>query len=75
MDLYCFHLRRTGRVILDPEGIRLAGVDVARREAVQDARALVAYMLSLCENVHAQNRRRNLFPQFSLKCAYDANLV
>jgi hypothetical protein len=45
MFQYFFHLRRSGTVILDPEGRKLAGIDEARREAVLDARELIIGLL------------------------------
>jgi hypothetical protein len=45
MHLYFFHLNRNGTVILDPEGVFLAGPDEARRTAVLEARELIVQIL------------------------------
>jgi hypothetical protein len=45
MQVYFFHLRRRGKLILDPDGTSLASSDEARRVAVLEARELIVTIL------------------------------
>jgi hypothetical protein len=46
MPIYFFHLRRSGKTILDPDGTLLASPEEAHRAAVLDARDLIIAVLN-----------------------------
>jgi hypothetical protein len=45
MPKYFFNLYRNGQVILDHEGVRLAGIEEAQGEATREARELIIDVL------------------------------
>jgi hypothetical protein len=51
MYLFFFHLRRSGKVIHDPDGTLLASIDEARRYAKLEAREVIVTILQTEEPV------------------------